>query len=51
MERAGFVEITLYRPGESDDEAFRGVESHGRVIGAEDFNQFETFVLEGTRPA
>lgn len=49
MANAGFVEINSYLPGESDDEVFRNIESHGRAIGNEDVNRFETMVLEGRR--
>jgi predicted SAM-dependent methyltransferase len=49
MERADFVNIISYRPGESDDENLRGIESHGKVIGDEDLNRFETMVLEARR--
>jgi len=46
MERTGFVNVISYRPGESDDENLRGIESHGKAIGDEDLNRFETMVLE-----
>jgi predicted SAM-dependent methyltransferase len=47
---AGFVDVGGRQPGESDDPALRGVESHGRALGDEGVNRFETMVLEGTRP-
>jgi predicted SAM-dependent methyltransferase len=46
----GFDNIRYYRPGESDDENLRGIESHGRVMGCEEFNQFETLVIEADVP-
>ncbi len=46
MATAGFTSITPWASGESDDENFRGIESHSKVIG-DDMNQFETMVLEG----
>jgi predicted SAM-dependent methyltransferase len=46
---AGFGDIVRWEPGDSDDPALRGVESHGRALGDEDVNRFETLVLEGTR--
>jgi len=50
MEEVGFVDITRYAPGESDDEVLRGIESHGKAAGNEDMNRFETMVLEAKRP-
>jgi len=50
LEKAGFVNITPHKLGESDDKVFRGIESHGKVAGDEDMNQFETMVLEAKRP-
>lgn len=50
IEEVGFVDITCYKPGESDDEVLRGIESHGRAVGNADMNLFETMVLEAKRP-
>jgi predicted SAM-dependent methyltransferase len=47
---AGFVEVVRYEPGESRDPALRGLEAHGRAVGDEDVNRFETMVLEAARP-
>jgi SAM-dependent methyltransferase len=47
---AGFVAVVRRDPGESDDPALRGVESHGRAIGDEDVNRFESLVVEAQRP-
>ena len=49
MATAGFVGITSHLAGESDDEVFQNIESHGRATGDEDMNKFETMVLEGRR--
>lgn len=48
--KVGFVDITHYKPGDSDDKALRGIEVHGKVIGDEDINRFETMVLQAKRP-
>ncbi len=49
LEKAGFVAITRYNVGESDDEVFRGIESHA-AAGDEEMNRFETMVVEARRP-
>jgi hypothetical protein len=48
--RGGFADIGFHRPGESEDPHLRGLESHGRLMGNEDFNNLETMVLEARRP-
>lgn len=48
---AGFTNVTVYRPEQSDDANLRGVEVHAREIGSVEMNEFETMVLEGTKPA
>lgn len=50
LEEAAFVEILFYPPGESDDNNLRCLESHGKAIGSEDMNRFETMVIEARRP-
>lgn len=47
--KAGFEGISFHAPGESSDEHLRGMEAHGRAIGNESVNQFETMVAEGIR--
>jgi predicted SAM-dependent methyltransferase len=47
---AGFVGIERRQPGDSDDPALRGIEAHGRAIGDESVNRFETMVIEAVRP-
>jgi len=51
MEEAGFIDIIDYKPGESDDEVLRGIESHGKGIGLEHINEYETMVVEAKRPS
>jgi SAM-dependent methyltransferase len=48
---AGFREVVLRKPGESDDPLLRDIEAHGRAIGDEAINSFETLVVEAQRPA
>ncbi len=49
MEQAGFVDVVRHASGESDDENLRGIERHGKVVGNEEMNRFETMVLEARR--
>lgn len=51
MEQAGFVDVVRHASGESDDENLRGIERHGKVVGNEEMNRFETMVLEARRPS
>jgi predicted SAM-dependent methyltransferase len=46
----GFTDLKNYPPGVSDDPNLRGIEAHGREIGNEEINAFETFILEGRVP-
>ena len=48
---AGFTDIVRFATGESDDPELRGVEFHGKVVGDEEMNAFETMVLEARKPA
>jgi len=50
LKEAGFVDVVRYMPGVSDDPALIGLESHGRAIGDEAVNRFETMALEARRP-
>jgi SAM-dependent methyltransferase len=50
MHRAGLVDVTRHAAGESGDGALRGLEAHGRVIGDEEMNAYETMALEARRP-
>jgi SAM-dependent methyltransferase len=47
---AGFRKLVRRTPGESDDPVLRGIEAHGRAIGDEAINRFETLVVEAERP-
>lgn len=51
MHRAGFVDVTRHTAGESGDSALRGLEAHGKVIGDEEMNAYETMAVEARRPA
>lgn len=50
LEEVGFVEVTSWLPGESNDPHLCGIESHGDFIGDEAMSRFETMVLQGRRP-
>lgn len=47
---AGFVDVGRFEPGESGTALLQGLERHGRNIGNEDVNRFETLILEARRP-
>lgn len=51
MSRCGFEDLRCYAPGISDDPNLRGLEVHGKAIGSEAVNEFETFIVEGQVPA
>jgi predicted SAM-dependent methyltransferase len=51
LARCGFASFLHHKPGESHDTHLRGIESHGRHMGSEDINQFETLVIEARVPA
>lgn len=46
MEDVGFIDFTCYQAGQSADEVFKGIEHHGKKVGDEDMNKFETMVVE-----
>jgi predicted SAM-dependent methyltransferase len=48
LETAGFVDVTEWPVGESDDPRLAGLERHMR--SAAEFNAYETMVLEARRP-
>ena len=50
MKKIGFEKVRYYRPGISDDQNLRGLETHGAVVGCEKINQFEAFAIEGNVP-
>ncbi len=47
MREAGFQNVRRYDHSQSDDPNLRGLESHGRSVGNEEINVFETMVFEG----
>ena len=49
LSTSGFREIMFYKPGDSRDPMLKNLESHGRELGAEDINRFETIVVEGRK--
>ncbi len=49
LENAGFKDVVEFSPGNSGDENLQGLERHGKVMGNEDVNQFETMVYEARR--
>ena len=50
LTEAGFIGVSQHSPGESDNPALQGLECHGAAVGNEEMNDFETIVLEGTKP-
>lgn len=48
LRRAGFSEIVAKEVGESDHDALRSIEQHGKFFG-DDMNRFETMVLEASK--
>ncbi len=51
LERAGFVEILQQSAGISEDPSLNGLERHGRLLGDEEINAFESVVFEARKPA
>ena len=51
LEKAGFIDVRRCEAGESQLDALRGVESHGKLMDNEELTRFETMVLEAVRPA
>ena len=49
LQEAGFTQIKRWKPGQSDDATFTGLESHGKLVGNE-INNFETLVLQAVKP-
>lgn len=50
LEAAGFIDVALCQLEESEDESFKGIESHGKAVGNMEMARFETMVLEAMRP-
>jgi SAM-dependent methyltransferase len=51
MGEAGFDAVAVKAWGESDEEHFRGLEYHDRVIKNREMAEFETMILEGVAAA
>lgn len=51
LAEAGFTEIVVREPGESDDPELRGVEHHGAMYPDPRFNNIESIVVEATKPS
>lgn len=49
LARAGFRDITFHAPGQSDYPELRKIECHGRELGSDEINDFETIVIEGRK--
>lgn len=49
LHSSGFREIKFYKPGTSEDPNLKNLESHGKEIGDEVINQFETIVVEARK--
>jgi predicted SAM-dependent methyltransferase len=47
LHSAGFNDVKSFRPGASDDPLLQGLEAHGKEIGSQEVNDFETIVVEG----
>jgi predicted SAM-dependent methyltransferase len=50
LEEAGFSDISWHAMGESDDINLSDLESHGKGTGDEEMVEFETMVVQATRP-
>jgi len=50
LKNIGFVNLKLLKAGEHAHAAFKGIDSHGKVIG-EDINRIEAFALEAEKPS
>lgn len=49
IEAAGFHDLAVFAPGNSNDPVLRNLEDHGKEVG-EEINQFETIVVEAQKP-
>ena len=50
LQKVGFADIKIYKNGQSDDEILKGIERHGINIGNVQMADFETLILEATKP-
>ncbi len=51
LRNAGFMDVDVCKVGESSDPHLAGLEMHGKRMGNEAMNAFETMVLEAQLPA
>ena len=50
MSKAGFADLAAQPVGESPDPNLAGIEKHGHLVGAPEFNAYETIAVEGRKP-
>ncbi len=50
FEDAGFVDVTLCKPNESNDDTLKGIEQHGQYVASQESMLYETMVFEGRKP-
>ncbi len=50
LENAGFVDVELMRPNESNDTNLQGIEQHGEYVDSHESMLYETMVFEGRKP-
>lgn len=49
LARTGFADFEEWKPGASNDPHLRGIESHGKSVGDEAINQYESMVIEARK--
>jgi hypothetical protein len=50
MESAGFKDVARMEVGCSSDPNLQGIENHGKILGNEPMNAFESIAMEGCKP-
>ena len=50
LARTGFTDFEDWKPGESNDPHLRDIESHGKAVGNEVNNRYESMVVEARKP-
>lgn len=50
LARTGFTDFQDCKPGESNDPQLRNIESHGKAVGNEVNNRYESMVVEARKP-
>lgn len=48
--KVGFTDVSQQDVSQSQHSSLRGVEAHGKDIGSEEMNLFETLIVEGKKP-